>query len=371
MKLQRLMEVVEKVDDYADADRHFARTRRAQSRRPARATSSPNSCRRSISAASPPRSAKQVIVQKVREAERERQYDEYKDRIGEIVNGIVKRVEYGNVIVDLGRGEAIIRRDELMPRETFRTRRPRPRLCLRRAPRSSAARRSSCRAPHPQFMAKLFAHGSAGNLRRHHRDQGGGARSGQPRQDRRHLARQLASIRSAPASACAAAASRRWSASCRARRSTSFRGRRSAATFIVNALPPAEVAKVVLDEDAERIEVVVPDDQLSLAIGRRGQNVRLASQLTGWDIDILTEAGESGAPPEGVRRAPLRCSWKPSTSTRWSARCWPPKASPASRKSPGVDRRRNRLGSMAADEDTASEIQTRAPRISGEDRGRA
>ena len=132
-----------------------------------------------------------------------------------------------------------------------------------------------------------------------------------------------------------------------------------AASFIVNALQPAEVAKVVLDEDAERIEVVVPDDQLSLAIGRRGQNVRLASQLTGWDIDILTEQEESRAPPEGIRRALDTCSWTRSTSTRWSARCWPPKASPRSRKSPIVDA--DEIASIEGfDEDTASEIQTRA-----------
>ena len=132
-----------------------------------------------------------------------------------------------------------------------------------------------------------------------------------------------------------------------------------AATFIVNALQPAEVAKVVLDEEAERIEVVVPDEQLSLAIGRRGQNVRLASQLTGWDIDILTEAEEMRAPPEGIRRALGSCSWKRSTSTRWSASCWPPKASARSRRSPMSSRTRSPR-SKASTRTPANEIQTRA-----------
>ena len=185
-----------------------------------------------------------------------------------------------------------MRRDELIPRETFRPG-DRIRAYLFDVRREARGPQIFLSRTHPQFMAKLFAPGSAGDLRRHRRGEGGGARSGLARQDRRDLARFVHRSRSAPASACAARASRRWSASSAARRSTSSRGRYDRATFIVNALQPAEVVKVVLDEEAERIEVVVPDEQLSLAIGRRGQNVRLASQLTGWDIDILTEAEES------------------------------------------------------------------------------
>jgi N utilization substance protein A len=138
------------------------------------------------------------------------------------------------------------------------------------------------------------------------------------------------------------------------------------ATFIVNALQPAEVAKVVLDEEAERIEVVVPDEQLSLAIGRRGQNVRLASQLTGWDIDILTEQKRASAARRNSPSAPS-CSWRPSTSTRRSASCWPPKASPRSRNWPmstgeiasieGFDERRRRNPAKAFLEREAAEME--------------
>jgi len=236
-------------------------------------------------------SAKQVIVQKVREAERERQYDEYKDRIGEVVNGVVKRVEYGNVIVDLGRAEAIIRRDELIPREMYR---PGDRVRAyiydvrleQRGPQIFLSR------THPQFMAKLFAqevpeiYDNIIELKSVARDPGSRAKIAVISSD--------SSID--PVGACVGMRGSRVQAVV-----NELQGEKidiipwspDAASFIVNALQPAEVVKVVLDEDAERIEVVVPDDQLSLAIGRRGQNVRLASQLTGWDIDILTEAEES------------------------------------------------------------------------------
>ncbi len=133
--------------------------------------------------------AKQVIVQKVRDAERQRQFKEFKDRVGEIVNGLVKRVEFGNVVVDLGRAEAILRRDELLPRESFRQGERVQRLYLRRAPGS--ARAADLPLPHPPAIhGQAVRPGSARDLRRHHRDQGGGARSGLPRQDRRHLERQ-------------------------------------------------------------------------------------------------------------------------------------------------------------------------------------
>src|SRR6202030_3130095 len=196
-------------------------------------------------------SAKQVIVQKVREAERDRQYEEYKDRIGDIVNGIVKRVEYGNVVVDLGRGEAIVRRDEMLPREVFRNG-DRIRAYIydvRREPRGKIAVISRDSSVDPVGACV-------------------GMRGSRVQAVVNELQGEKIDI--IP-----------WSP--------------DIATFVVNALAPAEVAKVVIDEDRERIEVVVPDtnNQLSLAIGRRGQNVRLASQLTGWDIDILTEQEES------------------------------------------------------------------------------
>src|SRR6266571_2053107 len=236
-------------------------------------------------------SAKQVIVQKVREAERDRQYQEYKDRIADIVNGIVKRVEYGNVVVDLGRGEAIVRRDELLPREVFRNG-DRIRAYIydvRREPRGPQIFLSRT---HPQFMAKLFAqevpeiYDGIVEIKAVARDPGSRAKIGVISRD--------SSVD--PVGACVGMRGSRVQAVV-----NELQGEKidiipwspDIATFVVNALAPAEVAKVVLDEDKERIEVVVPDQQLSLAIGRRGQNVRLASQLTGWDIDILTEQEES------------------------------------------------------------------------------
>ncbi len=237
-------------------------------------------------------SAKQVIVQKVRDAERDRQYDEYKDRIGEIINGLVKRVEYGNVIVDLsGRGEGIVRRDELIPRETFRPG-DRIRAYLFDVRRETRGPQIFLSRTHPQFMAKLFAsevpeiYDGIVEVKAVARDPGSRAKIAVISRD--------SSID--PVGACVGMRGSRVQAvvgELQGEKIDIIPWSQDQATFIVNALQPAEVVKVVLDEEADRIEVVVPDDQLSLAIGRRGQNVRLASQLTGWDIDILTEAEES------------------------------------------------------------------------------
>ena len=238
-------------------------------------------------------SAKQVIVQKVREAERDRQYQEFKDRIGDIVNGIVKRVEYGSVIVDLGRGEAIVRRDEMLPREVFRNG-DRVRAYIFDVRRETRGPQIFLSRTHPQFMAKLFAqevpeiYDGIVEIKAVARDPGSRAKIGVISRD--------SSVD--PVGACVGMRGSRVQAVV-----NELQGEKidiipwspDIATFVVNALAPAEVAKVVIDEDRERIEVVVPDtnNQLSLAIGRRGQNVRLASQLTGWDIDILTEQEES------------------------------------------------------------------------------
>ncbi len=236
-------------------------------------------------------SAKQVIVQKVREAERDRQYQEYKDRIGEIVNGVVKRVEYGNVIIDLGRGEAIVRRDELIPREMFRPG-DRIRAYVYDVRREQRGPQIFLSRTHPQFMAKLFGqevpeiYDGIIEVKSVARDPGSRAKIAVISRD--------SSID--PVGACVGMRGSRVQAvvnELQGEKIDIIPWSADAATFIVNALQPAEVVKVVLDEDSARIEVVVPDDQLSLAIGRRGQNVRLASQLTGWDIDILTEAEES------------------------------------------------------------------------------
>ena len=235
--------------------------------------------------------AKQVIVQKVREAERERQYDEYKDRVGEIVNGIVKRVEYGNVIVDLGRAEAVVRRDETLPRENFRYG-DRIRAYVYDVRREQRGPQIFLSRTHPEFMAKLFAqevpevYEGIVIIQSVARDPGSRAKIAVVSRD--------SSID--PVGACVGMRGSRVQAvvnELQGEKIDIIQWSPDAATFIVNALAPAEVVKVVLDEDAERIEVVVPDEQLSLAIGRKGQNVRLASQLTGWDIDIMTEASES------------------------------------------------------------------------------
>ncbi len=235
--------------------------------------------------------ARQVVFGKVREAERERQFEEYKDRVGEIVNGVVKRVEYGNVIVDLGRGEGVMRRDQSIPRENFnlgdrircyiydvRSETKGPQIMLSRA--------------HGGFMAKLFAqevpevYDGVIEIRAVARDPGSRAKMGVVSND--------SSID--PVGACVGMRGSRVQAvvaELQGEKIDIIQWSPDEATFIVNALAPAEVSKVVMDEDDERVEVVVPDEQLSLAIGRRGQNVRLASQLTGWQIDIMTESQES------------------------------------------------------------------------------
>jgi len=235
--------------------------------------------------------AKQVIVQKVRDAERERQYEEYKDRIGEIVSGVVKRVEYGNIVVDLGRGEAFVRRDESLPRENFRPG-DRIRAYIYDVRREQRGPQIFLSRTHPQFMSGLFRqevpeiYDGVVEIVSVARDPGSRAK----------IAVRSKDTSIDPVGACVGMRGSRVQAVV-----NELQGEKidiipwspDAASFIVNGLAPAEVSKVVLDEDAERIEVVVPDDQLSLAIGRRGQNVRLASQLTGWDIDIMTEAEES------------------------------------------------------------------------------
>ena len=243
--------------------------------------------------------AKQVIVQKVRDAERQRQFNEFKNRVGEIVNGLVKRAEFGNVIVDLGRAEAILRRDELLPRESFRQG-ERVRAYIYDVRQEVRGPQIFLSRTHPQFMAKLFAqevpeiYDSIIEIRAVARDPGSRAKIAVISND--------SGID--PVGACVGMRGSRVQAvvaELQGEKIDIIPWSSDPATFVVNALAPAEVAKVVMDEEQRRIEVVVPDDQLSLAIGRRGQNVRLASQLTGWDIDILTEAEESERRQEEFR----------------------------------------------------------------------
>ncbi|MGR6432501.1 transcription termination factor NusA [Rhizobium sp. PAMB 3174] len=287
--LQRLLEVVDQVEDYSTQ----IALELARDRNPDAVIGD------FIADPLPPmdfgriaaQSAKQVIVQKVREAERDRQFEEFKDRVGEIVNGTVKRVEYGNVIVDLGRGEGIIRRDEMIPRENVRYG-DRIRAYVYDVRREQRGPQIFLSRTHPQFMVKLFTmevpeiYDGIIQIKSVARDPGSRAKIAVISND--------SSID--PVGACVGMRGSRVQAvvgELQGEKIDIIPWSPEPASFIVNALQPAEVAKVVLDEDAERIEVVVPDEQLSLAIGRRGQNVRLASQLTGWDIDIMTEQEES------------------------------------------------------------------------------
>ena len=235
--------------------------------------------------------SKQIIMGKIREAERARQFVEFKDRVGEIINGIVKRVEYGHIIVDLGRAEGVIRRDQALPRENVKggDRIRAYIMDVREEPRGSQIFLSRA---HPQFMAQLFSqevpevYEGIIQIVAVARDPGSRAKIAVYSND--------GAID--PVGACVGMRGSRVQAvvnELQGERIDIIPFTEDAATFIVNALQPAEVAKVVIDEANDRIEVVVPDEQLSLAIGRRGQNVRLASQLSGWAIDILTEEQES------------------------------------------------------------------------------
>ncbi|MCM2561934.1 transcription termination factor NusA [Lutimaribacter sp. EGI FJ00015] len=236
-------------------------------------------------------SGKQVIIQKVREAERDRQFEEFKDRVGTIINGVVKREEFGNVIVDVGRGEAILRRNEKIGREAYRNG-DRIRCYIKDVRRETRGPQIFLSRTAPEFMAELFKmevpeiYDGIIEIKAVARDPGSRAKIAVISYD--------GSID--PVGACVGMRGSRVQAvvnELQGEKIDIIPWNEDMPTFLVNALQPAEVSKVVLDEDAERIEVVVPDDQLSLAIGRRGQNVRLASQLTGLDIDIMTEAEES------------------------------------------------------------------------------
>jgi len=235
--------------------------------------------------------AKQVIFQKVRDAERERQYEEFKERAGEIITGVVKRVEFGHVVVDLGRAEGVIRRDQQIPREILRVG-DRTRSLISNVRRENRGPQIFLSRAHPDFMRKLFAqevpeiYDGIIEIKAAARDPGSRAKIGVLSHD--------SSID--PVGACVGMKGSRVQAvvqELQGEKIDIIPWSEDLATFVVNALQPATVARVVIDEEESRIEVVVPDDQLSLAIGRRGQNVRLASQLTGSAIDIMTEADAS------------------------------------------------------------------------------
>jgi N utilization substance protein A len=235
--------------------------------------------------------SKQVIFQKVRDAERERQFEEFKDRAGEIITGVVKRVEFGHVVVDLGRAEGVIRRDAQIPREVVRVG-DRIRSLILKVVREARGPQIFLSRAHPDFMKKLFAqevpeiYDGIITIMAAARDPGSRAKIGVISRD--------SSID--PVGACVGMKGSRVQAvvqEMQGEKIDIIPWSTDTATFVVNALQPATVSRVIIDEEEGRIEVVVPDDQLSLAIGRRGQNVRLASQLTGSQIDILTEADAS------------------------------------------------------------------------------
>ncbi|MGH1446604.1 MAG: transcription termination factor NusA [Cognatishimia sp.] len=236
-------------------------------------------------------SAKQVILQKVREAERDRQFEEFQDKAGTIINGLVKREEYGNVIVDVGRGEAILRRNEKIGRESYRPN-DRIRVFIKDVRRETRGPQIFLSRTAPEFMAELFKmevpeiYDGIIEIKAVARDPGSRAKIAVISHD--------GSID--PVGACVGMRGSRVQAvvnELQGEKIDIIPWNEDQPTFLVNALQPAEVSKVVLDEEAGKIEVVVPEEQLSLAIGRRGQNVRLASQLTNLDIDIMTEAEES------------------------------------------------------------------------------
>ncbi|MCC7037106.1 MAG: transcription termination/antitermination protein NusA [Alphaproteobacteria bacterium] len=235
--------------------------------------------------------AKQVIFQKVRDAERDRMFEEYKDRTGEIVSGVVKRVEYGNITVDLGRGEGYLRRQDALPREHFKNG-DRVRAYIFDVRREQRGPQIFLSRVHPDFLAKLFKqevpeiYDGVIEIKAVARDPGSRAKIAVISRD--------SSID--PVGACVGMRGSRVQAvvgELQGEKIDIIPWTNDVATFVVNALAPAEVTKVVLDQDTHRLDVVVPDEQLSLAIGRRGQNVRLATQLSGWNIDIMTEAEET------------------------------------------------------------------------------
>ncbi len=237
--------------------------------------------------------AKQVIVQKVREAERARQYLEFKDRTGEVINGVIKRVEYGNVTVDIGSGraEAILRREECLPREHLKNG-DRVRAYIHEVREEQRGPQIFLSRTHPDFMAKLFTqevpeiYDGVIEIKAVARDPGSRAK----------IAVQSRDGAIDPVGACVGMRGSRVQAvvnELQGEKIDIIPWTEDLGSFIISALQPAEVSKVVMDEDKKRMDVVVPEEQLSLAIGRRGQNVRLASMLVGWDIDIMTEEDEA------------------------------------------------------------------------------
>ena len=235
--------------------------------------------------------AKGVIIQKVREADKSRQYGEYKDKVGEIAVGVVKRTEFGNLIVDLGKNEAIIKREELIPRETFKNG-DRVRAYIYDVKEDIKGYQIYLSRTHPQFLSHLFnqevpeIYEGVIKIKSVARDPGSRAKISVFTED--------STID--PVGACVGMRGSRVQAvvnELQGEKIDIVMWSENQATFLANALAPAEVTKIFLYEEKKKVEVVIPDEQLSLAIGRKGQNVKLASSLTNLEIDILTEEEES------------------------------------------------------------------------------
>ena len=235
--------------------------------------------------------AKGVIIQKVREADKSKQYEEYKDKVGEIAVGIVKRIEFGNLILDLGKSEAIIKREELIPRETFKNG-DRVRAYIYEVKNDLKGYQVFLSRTHPQFLSKLFfqevpeIYEGIIIVKSVARDPGSRAKISVYTED--------STID--PVGACVGMRGSRVQAvvnELQGEKIDIVTWSENQATFLANALAPAEVTKIFLFEEKSKVEVVIPDDQLSLALGRKGQNVKLASNLTNLEIDILTEEEES------------------------------------------------------------------------------
>ncbi|MGB0935303.1 MAG: transcription termination factor NusA [Alphaproteobacteria bacterium] len=235
--------------------------------------------------------ARQVIIQRVREVERERQFEEYKDRVGEIINGVIKRIDFGNVFVDIGRAEALMRREEVIPRENMKVGERIRAYISEVRPETHGAQIFLSRT-HPQFMAKLFEqevpeiYDGVIEIKAAARDPGSRAK----------IAVYAGDASIDPLGACVGMRGSRVQAvigEMQGEKIDIIPWTSDIATFVVNALTPAEIIRVIVEEEDNRVEVIVPDEQLSIAIGRRGQNVRLATQITGWDIDIRTETDDS------------------------------------------------------------------------------
>ncbi len=250
--------------------------------------------------------AKGVIIQKVREADKSRQYEEYKDKVGEIAVGIVKRVEFGNLIVDLGKSEAIIKREELIPRETFKNG-DRVRSYIYEVKEDTKGYQVFLSRTHPQFLSKLFNQEvpeifeGVIVVKSVARDPGSRAKISVYTED--------STID--PVGACVGMRGSRVQAvvnELQGEKIDIVTWSENSATFLANALAPAEVTKIFLYEEKNKVEVVIPDEQLSLAIGRKGQNVKLASNLTNLEIDILTENEETERRQEEFKEKTLLLS---------------------------------------------------------------